>query len=183
LRAFPEKTPELERYNAITLYCLASTLIENYVHAGTEKMLADWFIAFETQRRQEEDLEEDKRDPQLIEYRRLTSYSTDSEESIRGRLEFLEKRFFVACPDIPTIHAIRTFTHEQRLAIFRRDDGRCKVRTHCNGDKLGWADWHADHILPHSKGGRTTVSNGQVSCAACNLAKSNKDVELAKVAG
>ncbi len=173
LRAFPEKTPELERYNAITLYCLASTLIQNFVHEGTEQDLATWFINFETQRRKQEDLEEDQRDPQLIEYRRLTSYSTDGEESIRGRMEFMEKRVFLALPDIPTIDIIRDFTHEQRLAIYRKDDGCCKIQTHCSGEKLGWSDWHADHILPHSKGGKTTVANGQVSCPACNLAKSN----------
>jgi len=182
LRAFPEKTPELERYNAITLYCLASTLIENYVHAGTEKELEDWFIGFETQRRQEEDLDEEKRDPQLVEYRRLTSYSTDGEESIRGRLEFLEKRFFLACPDIPTIDAIRMFTPEQRLAIYRKDDGRCQLKIHCTGEKLGWADWHADHIVPHSKGGKTTVANGQVACPSCNLSKNNSEATYGEVA-
>lgn len=173
LRAFPQKTPELERYNAITLYCLASSLIQNFVHEGTEEKLASWFIDFETQRRQEEAVDEDERDPQSVEYRRLTSYSTDGEESIRGRLEYLEKRFFLAVPDIPTIDTIRSFTHEQRLAIYRKDEGCCKIRTHCRGEKLGWSDWHADHIEPHSKGGKTTVANGQVACPECNLAKSN----------
>jgi 5-methylcytosine-specific restriction endonuclease McrA len=43
-----------------------------------------------------------------------------------------------------------------------------------SGKKLGWDDdWHADHIVPFSKGGATTVANGQVACAGCNLAKSN----------
>ena len=173
LRTFPQKTPELERYNAITLYCLASSLIQNFVHEGTEEKLASWFIDFETQRRQEESVDEDERDPQAVEYRRLTSYSTDGEESIRGRLEYFEKRFFLAAPDIPTIDTIRSFTHEQRLAIYRKDEGCCKIRTHCNGEKLSWSDWHADHIVPHSKGGETTVANGQVACPECNLAKSN----------
>lgn len=175
--AFPEKTPELERYNVINLYCLVSTLIEKYVHYDTERLLADWFIRFETERRKQEDLPEEDRDAQLIEYRRLTSYSTDSEESIRGRLEFLEKRFFLACPNIPTIDEIRTFTHEQRLAIFRRDEGCCQLRIRCNGEKLGWDDWHADHIVPHSQGGKTTVANGQVACMRCNSAKGNTQVE------
>jgi len=174
LRAFPEKTPELERYNVITLYLLASSLVQNYVHAGTEELLANWFINFETERRKNENVDEEQRDSQLIEYRRLTSNSTDAEESIRGRLDFVEKGFFLANPQIETIDTIRMFTHGQRLAIFRRDEGRCKLKLKCTGDKLTWLDeWHADHILPHSKGGRTTVYNGQVACAACNLAKSN----------
>lgn len=178
LKAFPEKTPELERYNVITLYCLVSTLIEKYVHYDTEKLVAAWFIMFETERRKQDELPEEERDSQLIEYRRLTSYSTDGEDSIRGRLEYMEKQFFLACPDIPTIDGIRAFTQEQRLAIFRRDEGRCQLRVRCNGEKLGWGDWHADHILPHSQGGKTTVSNGQVACISCNTAKGNNKEEL-----
>lgn len=177
-RAFPSKTPELERYNVINLYCVASTLVENYVHQGTEEKLAKWLIGFETIRRKNETLVEDERDPQLTEYRRLTSYSTDGEESIRGRLEFIEKRFFLDFPEIEPVDTIRTFTPEQRLAIFRKDEGCCQIKTHCNGEKLGWADWHADHIVPHSKGGKTTVANGQVACAACNLAKGNNTQEV-----
>jgi hypothetical protein len=173
LRAFPDKAPELERYNVITLYCLATTLLEKYVHIGTEGSLANWFIGFESERRQQEDFEEEQRDPQLIEYRRLTSYSTDAEESIRGRLETVERRFFLAYPDIQTIDVIRSFTHEQRLAIYRKDDGCCQIRMHCDGEKLNWSDWHADHKLPYSKGGKTAVSNGQVACPVCNLAKNN----------
>ncbi len=174
LRAFPEKTPELERYNAITLYCLASTLIEGYVHQGTEALLAAWFIEFETTRRENESRDDDTKDAALVEYRRLTSYSTDGEESIKGRLEFLEKLFFAACPDIEPIDAIRTFSAEQRLAIFRRGGGACQIKTNCSGERLMWGDWHADHMVPYSRGGKTTVSNGQIACPACNLAKSNR---------
>lgn len=171
LRAFPEKTPELERYNAVSLYCLGSNLLRKYVHSGLEPKLKDWFIKFETARRHEQTLDEDDRDAQLVEYRRITSYSTDGEESIKGRLEFLQKRFFLAHPDIELKDEIRDFSFEQRLAIYRKDDGICQIKTHCDGVKLMWDEWHADHTHPHVKGGKTTVSNGQVSCAACNLAK------------
>ena len=171
LRAFPEKTPELERYNAITLYCIASSLVRRYVHAGTETLLSDWFISFESARRANESLDEDDRDPLLVEYRRLTSYSTDAEESIRGRVEFLQKRFFLACPDIELTDSLRAFTHEQRLAIYRKDEGCCQLKIHCEGGKRLWDDWHADHIIAHVNGGKTTVANGQVACPPCNLSK------------
>ncbi len=174
LRAFPDKTPELERYNAIVLYCLASKLIDQYVHTDTEQKVASWFIDFETERRKNETLEEEERDPQLIDYRRLTSQSTDAEESIRARLEFIEKRFFLACPDIELLDEKRSFTPEQRLAIYRKDGGHCRLKITCNGERLTWENWEADHIVPHSKGGKTIVSNGQVACGSCNGAKSNR---------
>ena len=62
-------------------------------------------------------------------YRRLTDYSTSGEESIKGRLAFLEKLFFAAWPDIEPIVAIPTFTDEQRLAIFPRGSGACQRKT------------------------------------------------------
>jgi CRISPR/Cas system Type II protein with McrA/HNH and RuvC-like nuclease domain len=34
--------------------------------------------------------------------------------------------------------------------------------------------WHADHVIPYSKGGPTTVENGELVCKDYNLSKSNK---------
>ncbi|MDX2275050.1 MAG: HNH endonuclease signature motif containing protein [Hyphomonadaceae bacterium] len=86
-------------------------------------------------------------------------------------MDTLERRFFGAYPSIEPIDPTRDFTHEQRLAIFRRDGGECQLRLKCSGEKVGWENWHADHKLAHSRGGKTTVENGQIACAACNLSK------------
>lgn len=171
IKAFPEKTPELERYNVVNLYAIASNLIENFVWQDLHQPLADWFIAFEQVRAAEDELSEEERDPALINYKRMTSYSTDAQESIKGRVELLNARFFAALPDIEPIDPKRGFSHAQRLAIFRRDGGQCQLRIKCNGEKVGWDNWHADHNTPHVKGGKTTVSNGQLACIDCNLAK------------
>jgi superfamily II DNA or RNA helicase len=34
--------------------------------------------------------------------------------------------------------------------------------------------WHADHIIPYTKGGKTIPSNGQALCPNCNLKKGSK---------
>ena len=171
LSAFPEKTPELERYNVITLYALASLLLDGYVSHGLAPHLANWFISFEIERRTDETRPEEDRDVSLVEYRRLISNSTDAEESIRARLDTFERRFFEYNPTIEPKDQERGFSHEQRLAIFRRDGGVCQLRIACGGDKVAWGHWHADHKLAHTHGGKTTVENGQVACPACNLKK------------
>ena len=182
LSAFPQKTPELERYNLITLYCLCSNLLDAYPKDGLAEKLSRWFIGFEQMRWQQEDLAEEQRDYELVDYRRLTSQSTDADESIRKRLEILEKRFFVTVPDLVPLDEQRDFKHEQRLAIYRRDKGICQLAIKCEGEKLGWNDWHADHVLPFTEGGRTTVANGQVTCAACNTSKGKRAIKGVAIA-
>jgi Protein of unknown function DUF262/HNH endonuclease len=183
LRAFPEKTPELERYNVITLYCLASLLLDGYAAHGLETSVAEWFINFETKRRQEEDKVEDERDNSLVEYRRLISQSTDAEESIRARLDMFEKHFFSTFQNIEPKDANRTFSHEQRLAIYRRDGGKCQLGIKCHGAKVTWDHWHADHKIAYTLGGRSTVANGQVACSPCNLAKGMTSTESLSLVG
>ena len=41
------------------------------------------------------------------------------------------------------------------------------------GERLS-QNFHADHVVPFSKGGPTTVSNGQALCPRCNLSKGKK---------
>lgn len=89
----------------------------------------------------------------------------------QSRLDLFERRFFEAYPEIEQKDPERAFSHEQRLAIFRRDEGLCQLRLACNGDRVTWGHWHADHRVPHTLGGKSIVANGQVACIPCNLAK------------
>ena len=60
----------------------------------------------------------------------------------------------------------RTFTAAQRRLLFKLTGGLC---ARCK--KPLTVGWHADHIVPHSRGGKTEVSNGQALCASCNVRK------------
>lgn len=171
IEVFPEKTPELERFSVVSLYSLVSHCLERYVMQGRQTQLREWFIALEAERAKQEELPEDKRDPEFLSYKERTSHSTDSEDSLEWRQDFLLRKFFEIVPDIQQKDDQRLFSHEQRLAIFRRDGGLCQVKVKCNGVKCEWDAWEADHITPWSKGGKTTVVNGQVGCLACNSAK------------
>lgn len=170
-RCFPAKTPELERFNVVSLYLIASDLVEKYAPGGREPDLAEWFISFEQRRREDARRPEDERDAEAVIYHEKISHSTDAMDSIQWRHEYLMKLFLSAVPDIPLKDPKRGFTHEQRLAIFRRDSGTCQVRLRCEGSKCEWDNWHCDHRTAWSTGGQTTVTNGQVACVACNLAK------------
>lgn len=169
--AFPEKTPELKKFNAISMYILVSQLMETFVVRGRELEIGNWFIDFETRRREEEQRPVDERDPELVSYQERTSHATDSKDSLEYRNRILLYHLHQSVPDFVPLDERRLFSEEQRLAIFRRDGGECQVRLRCNGLKCEWGNWHADHRQPWSAGGQTTVENGQVACSACNTAK------------
>jgi len=60
----------------------------------------------------------------------------------------------------------RSFTHRQKRMLAWIAGGTCRL---C-GRRLPQS-FHADHIRPFSKGGLTTVINGQALCPDCNLSK------------
>ena len=62
----------------------------------------------------------------------------------------------------------RRFNKKQRVDLFLAAAGRC---VYC-GARLK-TGWHADHRIPWSKGGKTTIENGDASCPDCNLRKAN----------
>ena len=171
---FKEKTPELQRYNVISLYCVIAELDRQYVLSEIKPKLLEWFVDFEGKRRTQEELSEDDADSEWVTYREKISHSTDSADSIRWRMEFMLRNTLERFPTLSLKDNQREFTHVQKLAVFRPDKGACQLKLKCKGVKLTWDDWHCDHIKPWSKGGKTTVKNGQVSCPACNLAKNDK---------
>ncbi len=171
LRSFPVKTPELERYSTLSLYLVVSCLMEKYVYNGLEESIKNWFIKFESYRREQKKLDVDNCDPETLSYHDRTSHSTDSEDSLRWRNEYLLRKYLEYNPKIELKDNNRMFTHEQRLAIYRKNRGICQLKIKCNGKKCEWDNWEADHIIPWSKGGKTIVENGQVSCPECNSSK------------
>lgn len=60
----------------------------------------------------------------------------------------------------------RSFTARQRKILQLLSGNKCSI---C-GVFLG-SQFHADHVQPYSKGGKTVIQNGQALCPKCNLRK------------
>lgn len=172
---FAQKTPELERYNTISLYCVVAELMKQYVIEDIKPHLHDWFIDFEKERRAQEAKPEDQADPEWMTYKEKISHSTDAADSVQWRMDFMMRKLLEKYPGIRLKDNQRDFTHLQRIAVYRRDGGICQVCIKCDGAKLTWDDWHCDHKQPWTKGGATTVENGQAACTLCNLSKGGKE--------
>lgn len=66
---------------------------------------------------------------------------------------------------VPSKHVVLT-----RRNLFRRDNYQCQ---YC-GVKLKGEDATIDHIIPRSRGGKTTWTNCVVACLKCNTKKGNR---------
>ncbi|WP_161954061.1 HNH endonuclease family protein [Candidatus Methylomirabilis limnetica] len=168
---FPDKTPELERFNLVSVYCVLSELLRQYVLEDFKPIFQAWFLGFEAVRREQEARPEEEADAEWVTYREKISHSTDSSDSIRWRMEFMLRSLLSQHPQIRLKDNQRGFTYVQKLAVFRRDVARCQLKIKCDSAALTWDNWHCDHRVAWSKGGLTTVENGQAACPPCNLSK------------
>ena len=122
-----------------------------------------------------QDLDEDEMDPEMREYQRAILQGTLSLTSQNVRRDFLMKDLLASMPTLNALDEQRQFTHEQRLVIYRKSNGKC-INPNDNSDCVGdctWDNFQADHIIPYSAGGKTAVDNGQLLCPSCNLKKSD----------
>ena len=62
------------------------------------------------------------------------------------------------------------FSSKIKEAIFKKDKYRCVI---CGNGRYNGYEIHADHIVPRSKGGKSTVDNGQTLCSKHNMMKKN----------
>ncbi len=65
--------------------------------------------------------------------------------------------------------SLRQFDKDDMAAKYHEQGGLCAI---C-GKPFDQKDMHGDHIIPWSKGGKTTYDNLQMLCVPCNLAKSS----------
>ena len=65
----------------------------------------------------------------------------------------------------PRKHTVRF----SRANVYQRDDFRCQ---YC-GQRFSWHELTYDHLVPRSRGGRTTFTNIVTACRPCNSRKAN----------
>ena len=65
---------------------------------------------------------------------------------------------------------LRAFDEDQKQAAYSRQKGICPK---C-GNHFEYSEMEGDHIIPWSKGGKTTDDNCQMLCKRCNGIKSDR---------
>jgi len=168
IRAFHNKTnPQLKKYALMRLTFLVTQMLEEFNLSEHEDEFGKAFIAFERKRIENNELPESDQDPEIVAF---NDAARGDKVSDMTYIHNMLKRHFVR--SIPTLNLKdrqRSFSQEQRYVIYMNSNKHCKL---CE-DPIKMENFHADHIYPWSKGGETSISNGQALCSACNIRKSN----------
>ena len=164
-----------ESSTLFNLFMIYDYLCENEYYIKDEKSFYNWFIASENKRNSDTK-------PLFTttggESRTYSSCNnTMSKGELNARYEYLIKDLsFVTNKYTEKKDAVRLFSTQERYKLWERQKGICPISKkfipeHEINDDSKWA---ADHIVPYSKGGKTSLDNGQLIDKYENLSKSNK---------
>tara|TARA_Y100000004_G_scaffold155411_1_gene179990 strand:- start:1627 stop:3120 length:1494 start_codon:yes stop_codon:yes gene_type:complete len=111
------------------------------------------------------------------------SASLRNPEQVEWSVSLIMKEINVINPDlIVSTDPERLYSPSQRIDLWEKQGGiigKCDAVCPETGKKIPFDEvfdadlWQADHIIPWSKGGKTTIENGQLICALANKIKSN----------
>jgi 5-methylcytosine-specific restriction endonuclease McrA len=72
----------------------------------------------------------------------------------------------------------RAFSELERIIIYRKGKGYCQQCLRDgkpeNEAKVSWSNYQADHVIPHAKGGKSILDNGELLCSYHNQSKGAK---------
>lgn len=166
VKAFKGKQgPKLKKYAVLTLTVVTTELLDEYDLASHPKEFASAYLDFETSRIANSQLSEENRDQELSNY--TEAARNDSVEAMVLRRRILKRALIFSLPKLKLLDPTRSFSEEQRFVIYHRDNGTCQL---CH-QPVDEGNWHADHVVPYSRGGSTSIENGQLTHVTCNLQK------------
>ena len=158
----------------LDLYLLISKLKDSYVTSGRENEFSNFYKIFENERRihikdHKKLLTDNSKvwDIELYNYIEAFIRTGGTKKNLEERHQVYIRRFLKETSNLVPKDPKRLFTYNERMVIWYRDGKKCR---NCNNE-IEFKEMHADHIMAHSKGGKTIIDNGQTLCRECNAKK------------
>ncbi|MCR9065886.1 MAG: DUF262 domain-containing protein [Cytophagales bacterium] len=162
-------------YFIISAYLLIRHIRRYYVFDDNSKSIIKEFIFYFYQRWRTSD--ESDNDLQSF-----SNHRQQGENDLEARDRILRQIFFQYLKEqnkeLIVKDENRGFSELERIIIYRRDKGFCqqclREGKQDNEAKVSWSNYQADHVLPHSKGGKTEIENSELLCSYHNQSKGAK---------
>ena len=162
------------KWGFVDLYLLISKMDDLNVIRQREKDFTNFYRTFEKDRRKAISkpsnlLSHDSsdRDKALYQYIEAFIRAGGTKENLEKRHEVYKKLFIKDIQDLASKDPQRAFTPDQRILIWHRANEKCQ---RCKKE-IDIDEMEADHIIPHGKGGQTTIDNGRALCKQCHVKK------------
>jgi len=149
----------------LTLFSLSKHLMENYAVSNTCLALKDFFLQFASKVGQVVTSEGDN--APYYDYKTYRKTSADSKTSMEKRFNVILTKFLTFNQKLVPKDPKRDYDSWEKLSVFARDKETCQMCSVPTPFDKGTVD----HRIPHSKGGMTTIENGQWVCIPDNLKK------------
>ena len=169
-----ESTPEMDiKWGFVDLYLLISKMNESYAISRREQDFKNFYITFERERRENMSdygalrTGENHWNRDLYDYIESFIRSGGTKPNLEKRHEVYKRRFLRDTQNLVLKDPQRVFTRDERIVIWRRDNGICQG---CQSS-IAFDEMEAHHMTPYSTGGRTTLGNGQTLCRQCNASR------------
>ena len=177
---FPSKNQHLNQNYALSLYWLLSRILLIYEIPQSEySKIRDNFERMDIERIEARERDYSKPGDKKFEDLSLAmSRGNLGVEAITTRHKIIGLFLFngVNLVERPRLDPKRSFTFEEKLLLYYKSGGKCQLEHNgivCNRE-IDFDDAVVDHIIPHSLGGRTELSNGRIAHKACNIARGNR---------
>ena len=180
-RIFPEKNRYLNQNYALSLYWLLSRILVNYdIPVDQYPKIRQNFEQLDISRLEAMSRDYERQEDEMYEELSLSmSRGNLGSEGITKRHNVIGQFLFdgVNLQERPALDPRRNFTHEEKLILYHRANGYCQLEH--NGEMCGrsiqFDEAVVDHIIPHSRGGKTELPNGRIAYSSCNNARGSGD--------
>ena len=166
-------------YFIISLYLLVRHLNKYYViDAKTKINIREFIYKFHTRWK----TYDESTDMDLLTF---SNRRQQGEKELEARDIILRQLFFEYLNSISEVliekDQKRAFTELERIIIYRNGKGFCQQclrdKKPENEAKVSWSDYQADHVIPHSKVGKTILTNAELLCRYHNQSKGASFIE------
>jgi hypothetical protein len=165
-KCFDDQSPELGKQSLPQFFYLwLRMLTSNYTAPNIYRIVKDFLPVFTAMRAQNNQMEEEERDAQLVEFGRLTQQGTNDSGSMTKRAEIMTRYFLIKHPEVKLKDPRRLFSQEERYAIWILAEKKCQQ---CGISLHSLSDMDADHVIRFVDGGETTLGNARCLCIPCN---------------
>ncbi|WP_352336466.1 DUF262 domain-containing protein [Psychrobacter sp. 16-MNA-CIBAN-0192] len=163
-------------YFIISIYLLIRHLKKHYVIEHKEREFIRNFVYYFHERWRNYDDSED------VDMLTFSNNRQQGENELATRDRIIRQVFFSYIhqnkSELIEKDSKRAFSELERIEIYRKAHGLCQECLQEGKSKkeaeISWSNYQADHVIPHTKGGKTVLENSQLLCRFHNLRKSDK---------